>query len=178
MIVDELAIKENELYAIVMDLYRQDPFVPIKGQLKKTDGKLGIVFDLYKDVHMQYSDLADKEDEALKRGLFIQWYSYTEPSWLTGIGLLDDLAMTKIIRVLNDKILNNTWDSELEWMLSYYVNPAWVYVFDSFKGYKGLDYAIKNCIDYNLPESIDRVSMQARGQMGRYWNSLTCFEQE
>jgi hypothetical protein len=171
MNIAELDIKEKELYSVVMHFYRQNPIVSPEGQSKVTDGKLEIVFDLYRDVHAHYADLADKEDEALKRGLFIQWYAWTEPNWLTGIGLLDDVAMTKIIIVLNEKIISNTLDPELRWMLNYYVNPAWDFVFDKFRQYKGLDNVIKNCTEDGLPKSIDRTSMQIRGQMGLYWNS-------
>jgi len=175
MTVDQLTLKENELYSTVMDLYKKDPIIP---QSKETERKMEIIFNSYKDVHKKYADLADKNDEALKRGLFIQWYAWTEPSWLTGIGLLDNLAMTKIISIINDKIISNTIDAELKWMLNYYVNPAWVFAFDKFKGYQGIDSAIKNCTEDSLPKSIDKIAMQKRGQMGDYWNSLTNFEQK
>src|ERR1017187_4600059 len=91
MTVDQLTLKENELYSIVMDLSH-------KGQSKETDEQLEVVYDLYKKVHKYYADMADKDDEALKRGLFIQWYAITEPGYLTGINSLDELAETKIIK--------------------------------------------------------------------------------
>ena len=167
MTVDQLTLKENELYSIVMDLSH-------KGQSKETDEQLEVVYDLYKKVHKYYADMADKDDEALKRGLFIQWYAITEPGYLTGINSLDELAETKIIKVLNDKILSNTLDAELNWMLNYYVD--WAYAFDRFKGYQGLDNAIKNCKEDGLPKAIDKISMHTRGQMGMYWSSLNCFD--
>ena len=175
MTVDQLSLKENELYSTVMNLYKKDPVIP---QSKETERKMEIIFNSYKDIHKEYADLADKNDEALKRGLFIQWYAWTEPSWLTGIGLLDNLAMIKIITIINDKIISNTIDAELKWMLNYYLNPAWVFAFDKFKGYQGIASAIKNWTEDRLPKNIDKIAMQKRGQMGIYWNSLTHFEQE
>jgi hypothetical protein len=173
MTIEQLTIKESELYTEVMDLYKKDSIIP---QSKETEMKMEIVYDMYKDIHKQYAEIADKQDEALKRGLFIQWYAWTEPSWSTGIGLLDDVAMTKIITILNDKIVSNTLDAELKWMLNYYVNPAWVFAFDKFKGYQGLDNVIKNCTVGSLPKSIDKISMQTRGQMGLYWTSGSWFD--
>ena len=169
MTIEQLAQTEKELHLIVLELDNKE-------RSDESDEKLRNIFELYKDIHKQYSDLADKQDEALKRGLFIQWYCITEPPYLTGIGDLDDSAEIKIIKVLNDKIEKNNLDDELKWMLNYYLSPSWVFVFDRFKGYKGLDKAIKNHIEYNLPERIDRVSMETRGIMGKYWNSLTRFK--
>lgn len=157
MTVDELTKIENELYSSVLDI------------LEKNDAnKLEAIYNSYKDLHGRYSELAENNDEALKRGLFIQWYAYTEPGYLTGIGLVDDIAEEKIIDLIERKIQKNDIDLELNWMLNYYAN--WDFVFEKFKNYPALIEFILNRKDTELV--FDKVDMSKRGQMGEYWNSL------
>ena len=150
-----------------MDLYRQE-------QTKETDNRLDEVFTSYKQVHKQYAELAHKELEALKRGLFIQWYALTEPSYLTGIGDIDEQAEIKIINLIDEKIGSNTLDSELTWMLNYYA--TWDYVFEGFHTFSNLKAFLVNAKS-SLPEKIEGNRMEKRGQMGKYWNSLNQFKQ-
>ncbi|MDH5599204.1 MAG: hypothetical protein OEY34_08765 [Cyclobacteriaceae bacterium] len=166
MNITELTHKENQLSKKVLELYNQR-------QTTEKEEKLQNIFDAYRQVHQQYAEQAEKDNEALKRGLFIQWYALVEPNHLTGINDIDEQAEEKIIQILNQKIENNELDDELDWMLNYYMRKDWV--FDRFNGYKGIVKTMANK-NYNLPESIDNISMAKRGQMGMYWNSLTRFE--
>ncbi len=167
MTIEQLAKTETELYSIVLDLYKMEQTEELKKKLKT-------VFASYRQVHRQYSDLAKEKDEALKRGLFIQWYAITEPNYLTGIEQLDEDAENNIIDIIEHKIQSNSLDSELKWMLNYYA--TWDYVFDKFKNRKGLAELIANRTN-GLPIGlvIDKVAMNKRGQMGMYWNSLNHF---
>ena len=164
MTTEQLANTEFELYSSVHELHKME-------QTEKLNEKLNSVFASYKQVHKHYSDLAKEQDEALKRGLFIQWYAITEPSYLTGIEELDEEAENNIIDLVEKKIQNNTLDTELKWMLNYYT--MWDYVFERFKNRKGLRQLIANRTD-GLPLGlvIDKIAMKKRGQMGTYWNSL------
>jgi hypothetical protein len=167
MTTEELASTETELYSTVLELYK-------KKQTEELNEKLKTVFALYRQVHNHYSDLAKGNDEALKRGLFIQWYAITEPNYLTGIKELDEVAEENIVDLIEEKIQNKSLDTELKWMLNYYA--TWDYVFDRFKNRKGLAELIVNRTD-RLPEGlvIDKEAMNKRGQMGTYWNSLNHF---
>jgi hypothetical protein len=164
MTIEKLAKTETELCSIVLDLYNKE-------QTSELSEKLKTVFASYRQVHKHYSDLARENDEALKRGLFIQWYAITEPNYLTGIEELDQEAEENIIDLIELKIQNKSLDTELTWMLNYYAN--WGFVFDKFKNRKGLEEIIKNRSD-GLPLGliIDIEEMKQRGQMGLYWNSL------
>jgi len=164
MTIEKLAEDEDKLYSIVCDLYN-------KSKTLETQKELDSIYSSYRQVHLYYSDLASKEDEALKRGLFIQWYAQTEPSDLTGICEIDDQAALAIIKVLESKIKTDTLDNELNWMLNYYAN--WDYVFKGFENNTTLKTFVQNRTDKYFPKSINRASMSKRGQMGRYWNSLT-----
>ena len=168
MKIKELTAKENELYKEVIKLYHQPP-------TKENLDQLQDIFMAYRHVHQQYATMADKDLEALKRGLFIQWYALAEPNYLTGIGELDELSEKKILGILDEKIEKDDLDYELQWMLDYYT--IWDYIFERFQGYPAIENVIKSK-KQDLLKRIDRVSMKQRGQMGHYWNSLTGFKNE
>ncbi|MCJ8164486.1 hypothetical protein MKJ04_06480 [Pontibacter sp. E15-1] len=168
MTLEELAQTENNLYSIVMDLYYQEMTID-------SDKKLIEVFASYKQVHLQYSLLAKENSEALKRGLFIQWYALTEPNYLTGVNEVDEQAELRIISLIDAKIGNSNLDSEFHWMLNYYA--AWDYVFQRFPKFMNLNEFVEGAKPDAFPEKIDRKVMNKRGQMGMYWNSLSVFKE-
>lgn len=165
MTIQELAEQESLLYSKVIELYQS--------QTPETDDILKRIFAEYKEVHQAYSNRANVDIEALKRGLFIQWYAMTEPSYLTGIDDIDKQAGETIIQVLNDVIDAGHADDELVWMLNYYLN--WAFAFEIYNNFKAFDQSLINVEKNSLPETIDREAMKRRGQMGIYWNSLTRF---
>ena len=165
----DLANKEDEIYSVVLETNGSLRTIGTEKQLRQKG-----VYDKYKQVHSSYADKSDKDLESLKRGLFIQWYSLTEPPYLTGINELEQNAERKIIEQIDNLITSEKLDHELKWMLKYYCN--WDYVFERFKEYKGLQHWIQNQMGSELPDTIDRNEMQQRGQMGRYWNSLDRFK--
>ena len=167
MNLDQLAQNEKDLCLAVAELYNQ-------GQTEENNKKLGQVFLTYKYIHQQYAEMAEKDIEALKRALFIQWYALTEPNYLSGIDVLDKQAEIKVLFILNEKIGNNTIDPELSWMLNYFA--SWEYVFDRFLTLKNLKSFVENAKPDTLPDRIDRKKMEERGQMGQYWISLDRFK--
>ncbi len=169
MTLQELAQKEDELYSKAIDLYRQV-------QTMDTDKQLREVFIAYRKVHRLYTDLSYADIEALKRGLFIQWYALSEPNYLTGISDLDEEVENKIFINLTAFIDTNRIDYELTWMFNYYAR--WDWIFERLSTFKGFDKKIVNEQNDKLPDTIDRKAMDARGQMGKYWNSLTQFRAE
>jgi hypothetical protein len=169
MNIDELAEKEKELYQRVCILYQQPKTVEYETSLLE-------IYKAYRLIHQQYAALADKDEEALKRGLFIQWYAVTEPNYLTGIEQLDQQAELAIIKALDERLEKGLVDLELQWMLDYYA--SWDNVFEQFKEYEALNRVINTSRKYSLPHTIDRAAMEKRGQMGEYWNSLTIFQQD
>lgn len=155
MTIEELTKIENELYSSFLDILD-----------KNEPEKLEAIYNSYKNLHRHYSELAGENDEALKRGLFIQWYAYTGDD--SGIGNIDKIAEENIIDKIENKIKKNEMDAELNWMLNYYAN--WDFVFEKFKSYPALIEFILNRKDTEL--IFDKVDMSKRGQMGEYWNSL------
>ena len=166
MTTQELAQQEQQLVATVLELYHL-PSTP------DTLDRLNQICAEYKNVHLAYAKLSGSDIEALKRGLFIQWYSMTEPTFLTGIGEIDPQAGEHILKQLNELINTGLADNELTWMLKYYLN--WPEAFESYAAYSDLDQSRVNIAKNELPETIDRRAMMQRGQLGIYWNSLNGF---
>ena len=73
MTIDELDEKERNLLLQINNT---------AGSIEEKLHQLQVkgIFDAYKQVHSDYADLAQENHEALKRGLFLQWYALVEPS--------------------------------------------------------------------------------------------------
>lgn len=164
MTLDELDIEEKGLLKKVHELNQKAFIADTKEEFEE-------IYSSYRKIHMQYAELASKDREALKRGLFLQWYAVTEAEHLSGISDLDEKAETLIIEKLDESIERNNLDRELKWMFNHYSD--WDYVFNRFKKYKSLNEAIKNRKEDELPEIIDNELMENRGQMGQYWISFS-----
>lgn len=164
MRMEELTEKENYLYSIVIEIYKEI-------QNRQTKENLEDVFLSYKQIFSEYVNLANVNDEALKRSLFIQWYTISEPNYLTGISELDIETEIQLCEILESKIQNNLLDSELNWMLNYYA--SWDYIYSRFSEFTEINKFIKNRTEKYFPEKINKIGMENRGQMGKYWNSLS-----
>jgi hypothetical protein len=159
MTLTDLASREKELYSCAIEIYDK------RANSRNPSLTLDEIHSNYKNVHYQYSKMADKSMEALKRGLFIQWYALTEPNYLTGISELDNKAEKKIMTVLKNLIEQNKADNELLWMLNYYL--SWDWVFDRFK--EIIEFKKVDEENRTLPTKLET---QGRGQMGFYWHSI------
>lgn len=166
MTIDQLSETEDQLHEEVIRLYKSEPSQIANNQLQ-------VLFQKYRDVHLQYSLSAANDDEALKRALFLQWYSYSEPNYLTGLNDLDKTAEARVMDIVEDKLRNKSCDNELTWMFNYYA--SWDYIFEPYSDRPSITEFLAQRNDAQFPNSIDRIAMKKRGQMGHYWNSLTCF---
>ena len=163
MTINELGYKELEVYSSVISL---------SGTMEEKAEQIIILgyAEQYRKIHSEYAKLNKSDLEALKRGLFLIWYSRTEPSCYTGIADLDPEAENAIIKTVDRRINMNATDYELDWMLSYYSN--FEFAFEQFREYKSF-YRKLTTEKTEMPNSIDKKEMKMRGQMGIYWNSLT-----
>lgn len=166
MTLEDLAKNEFDLYNIVCS---------IGGSMEEKEAHIhGLdIYSKYKEIHREYAKLSKTNLEALKRGLFLMWYSMSEPSCFTGIKLLDLDSEEKIIRIIDRRLKRSITDYELEWMLDYYSN--WEYAFERFSHYSEFQSRLGRELKTELPDRIDRNEMGSRGQMGLYWNLLTFF---
>lgn len=152
------------------------------------------VYLRYQLIYRAYVDLVfngyDNQErmEALKRALFIQWYSVAEPAFMSGIiyigAPIDEFAELDLHRELailenvQNFILGQAFDSELHWMMDWYYRIYDYYLtIESFPGIAPLieylqsivkmDHWIVTGVD--LPE-LDRL--HGRGQMSDYFVSM------
>jgi hypothetical protein len=166
-LLSDLAATENELYLETISIYRS-------ADISGSEERLNRVFSRYREVHAAYAELASNEPEALKRGLFLQWYALAEPPFLTGLNALSADAEQTIIGLTDERLRQPATDDELGWMLHYY--SAWEWIFARFTDAHKLDEFLKSEKRIPLPASINRDAMALRGQMGYYWNSLSVFQ--
>jgi|SRR6218665_351966 len=117
---------------------------------------------LYDELFIDYS--TNNNLECLKRAIFIQWYSVSEPIDNTGIGELNNVCQTNNLEKLKDLILNKTIDSEFLQMLNHYYNVSDWY-FDSILN---LDLSI----DLASNSKSHIIMTEERGVMGKYWKSI------
>ena len=136
------------------------------------------VFDSYKSLHQQYLILFDQATdpsikvEALKRLIFLNWYALLEPSFLTGIGELDEETIYASFKRLNSYLLHDKLDHEFRWMLSYYSCWDWILLEYAEPQLAALTAFVKS-VDTSIShfKQNRREEMNNRGQMGIYWQS-------
>lgn len=131
----------------------------------------------YPAIFAAYHELVlDGEDvealEALKRALFIAWYSFHAPPTVSGIAELPESAIRRLLEALDDAIAAGRVDHELRSMLAWY-DRQFGYVFEHF----GPVRALPDFIAGADAQQIEALRAEAtrhggRGQLGRYWASL------
>ncbi len=123
-----------------------------------------------------YSSIAldDSVDsvEALKRGVFLQWFHCAEPAFLTGIADLDARAAHALMEQLEFTLSKDPSDLELKQMVRYYLAVA--------------DWCLAQCQMGAVTKALvgeapplafltsdgQRATYSARGLMGSYFLSL------
>jgi hypothetical protein len=117
---------------------------------------------LYDELFIEYS--MNDDIESLKRAIFIQWYSVTEPIQYTGIGDLNFEFQKKNLFKIKELIINKNIDLEFMEMLNHYYNISDWY-FNNFLNFNPL------ILSNNHYKNNIRIT-QNRGLMGTYWNSI------
>ena len=178
--VDNLSDSECRLYDITT--LAKGTIEEINRQL--TDNR---TFDKYKEIHEQYFNLcsvtADSKIklETLKRLTFLNWYSILEPSFLTGIGNLDNSTIFNSYAILDGYIKDNKLDEEFIWMLSYYSSWDWIILTFSENKFHDLTNFVKN-VDTTVSQipkdQTAQRTMNNRGQMGIYWTNIISRQQQ
>ena len=122
-----------------------------------------------------YLALLDEERsglEALKRAVFLVWYSAMEPPMLSGIAELPDSAVRGTLEALDRACREGTIDDEMRWML------RWYHLVGDFALLRtpGLP-AVEAVVESGDPHAWEAASlgdgrMAGRGLLGRYWSSL------
>lgn len=114
----------------------------------------------------------EAEAEALKRAVFLVWRAAMAPSTATGIASLPEAASRAVITQLDAHVRRGSADSELAWMLAWYVSGG-RFVFELYGATAALlDFADATPPDTWRSRPITPDTMRQRGQMGHYWTTL------
>lgn len=133
------------------------------------------VYAEYPAILSGYLDLLDDEEsalEALKRAVFIVWYSGIQPAMESGIGDLPELTVRATLDELEAACRRHACDEELQAMLAWYHRQGE----HALLRVPGLS-AVEELIDGADPRPWERISrgasrMSERGLLGRYWISV------
>jgi hypothetical protein len=110
--------------------------------------------------------------EALKRAVFIAWYSFKEPSFESGIAELPESAVRDLMDSLDRAIAGERTDDELRWMLAWY-QDLFGYVFEHFgpvRTLEGFTDGLSATDAYEHRSEVPRFA--GRGQLGTYWKTV------
>jgi hypothetical protein len=139
------------------------------------------IIEEYKQLHKEYLTLlqasCNKQEqlELLKRLVFLNWYQLVEPSIYTGLEELDEEVVQAAYDLLDTWLSHSALDQEFQWMLSYYASWEYAILFYS-KNRLPMLTAFIEAVDQSalhLPQhQLPRHSMDNRGLMGRYWQSV------
>ena len=139
------------------------------------------IFSQYRQIHQAYLDLANFKmeravrNEALKRALFLGWYSDLEPAAFTGLADLQEDKVTEAFFTLN-KIIERGWmNEELEWMLQHYARWSWVILQYTENKLRAVSNWVKaaDLAKGVLPSAdVLQNSMNRRGLMGLYFKEV------
>lgn len=139
------------------------------------------VYEASQSVFKEYVSLARQGNtEALKRALFLYWFSWAEPNELSGIlGLDHDLAR-KVLGMVDDRARTGSLDEELDWMLGYYymVYPLYLDHIDPTRSqFPYLRKASEEDEAEHTPgERCLSFSYDGRGLLGEYWRRLQNYD--
>ena len=135
----------------------------------------------YKQLHKEYLALlqtsANQQEqlELLKRLVFLNWYQLVEPSIYTGLYELDEEAVQAAYSLLDTWLSHDALDQEFSWMLSYYASWDYAILMYAENCLPALTAFVQEAASAALPlpyHQLPRHSMDNRGSMGRYWQSV------
>lgn len=114
----------------------------------------------------------EAEPEAVKRAVFLVWRAAMAPSAETGIASLPEAASRAVVTQLDADVRRGAVDTELAWMLAWYVSGG-RFVFELYGATAALlDFADATPSDAWRARPITPDTMRQRGQMGLYWTTL------
>jgi hypothetical protein len=110
--------------------------------------------------------------EALKRAVFLVWYSAVEPPMLSGISELPESAVRAALEELERACREAAIDDEMRWMLAWYHSVGDLALLRT-PGLPSVEALVaeEDPLAWEDAETGDG-RMKERGLLGRYWSSL------
>jgi hypothetical protein len=109
--------------------------------------------------------------EALKRAVFLVWWSAIEPPPLSGISELPERYARETMQTLESVALCGELDDEFRAMLAWY-HSILAAPFDLFGAERYVPEAIRGLTRDAWRSQFHTSQFQQRGQLGRYWRSV------
>ena len=131
------------------------------------------VYEAGQKIFREYVVLARTGDrEALRRAIFLYWYSFAEPHELSGISELDKGLAQELLGRIDGMLHNGESDAELRWMLRFYYSIADFYL-DYFwpDQFEDVRRASKENQDLWRTRCLEST-FEHRGQLGKYWKGI------
>lgn len=160
----ELTAQEEELMRVVVGLSGS---MEAKHQTLLDTG----VYARYAAIHATYTELAAQNEEALKRAIFILWYSLAEPECFTGIFSLSESATEQAGQLLQQLVTANELDEEWRWMLPWYYRLT-DYAFGNWTAQPAFQQLLTGLPNQAWNPHPVLFPLEARGRMGSYWLSI------
>ncbi len=131
------------------------------------------VYEAWREIFREYVILAKTGDrEALKRSLFLFWYSFAEPHELSGVPELDTRLGQEVLGMVSDVLQKAEGDPELKWMLPFYYSIADFYIDYFWPGqFDDVRRASKENKDL-WTTGCTESTFENRGQLGMYWKGI------
>ena len=109
--------------------------------------------------------------EALKRAVFLAWYSFKVPSIESGIAELPESSVRDVMQSLGSTIAGRRTDDELRLMLAWY-HVQFGYVFEHFGPVRDLESFVDGVAMEEIGAQLGLDAAFAdRGQLGVYWTT-------
>lgn len=118
-----------------------------------------------------HSENAATRLEALKRAVFLVWFSFVVPSVDSGISELAETVVREVLQALDRYLADGHGDEELRAMLAWY-RDTFAEPFEFYGPVRSLDRFIRDVSNEEARRILAGSSFKARGQLGAYWSSV------
>jgi hypothetical protein len=112
------------------------------------------------------------ELEALKRAVFLAWYSLVELPVRSGIAELSESSIRRVMQDLDAAIHAGRTDDELRAMIAWY-HDRLPDPFELFGPVRSLDAFVGDLTADDALERVARSPLDGRGQLGDYWRAVS-----
>lgn len=179
-----LAAQEAALYAQMSAAQTEASRPAFDAAFSRIKAEYTQVFHQYAELLRATADPAVRL-EVLKRTVFLRWYVFTEPDWLSGIGMPRPADAAAVFDALDEAIAHGQLDAEFDWMLAHYANWVWEEALQPFEEEGGPRpnmtrfMHLKTALSQNsgpdysaTPAYVDPSTIFGRGQLSQYWGHM------
>jgi hypothetical protein len=131
----------------------------------------------YPAIFSSYLELArDADDpatarEALKRAVFIAWYSFVEVPIVSAISELPESSVRELMDLLGRAIEKESIDDEMRLMLAWYAG-TFGYPFEHYGPVRGIEGFVDTLPKEEVRRRASTMNANNRGQLGAYWKGV------